>query len=124
MCNLDGDVDDPEITVTAPPKPLYPDPTETFMEPHFPYTDDPVDKLMPPVPPDDAYQVLMATLPLIPIVPALTVFNRIAPELVYVLVLDNIVIPSPKPVFPVPPLTKTSPLDVEPAPYSMADLLR
>ena len=78
----DGDVVDPALTVTAPPTPLSPDPTDTVMEPPVPDTADPDDKLMLPLLPDDASPVLIVTLPLTPLVPSLTFFSSIAPDLV------------------------------------------
>ena len=62
--------------------------------------------------PDDAYQVIMVTLSLTPRIPALTAFNRISPNILYVPVPDDILMPSPKPVVPVTPLTYTSPTAV------------
>ena len=56
---------------------------------------------------EDAYPVLIVTLPLTPLVPALNVFNSSDPELV---------MPHPNPIVPVTPLTDTAPPVVEPSP--------
>ena len=92
------------------------DQTDNFMEPPVPDTDDTVDKLVLPLLPDDAPPVLIVTLPLTPLVTALTSFNIIATYLLSVPIPDDILWPTPKPVVPVPPLTNTDPPVLDPAP--------
>ena len=72
-------------------------------------TSEPAGKIMIPLLPDNESPVLIATLPLTPLVPALTVFNNSAPELVMT---------PPNPFFPVTPLTDTASTVLEPDTYA------
>ena len=99
----------PTLTFIVPLTPLSPEPTNTVLEPPVLYTYKPSSKIMIQLLPYNASPVLIVTLPLTPLVPALSVFNSSATE---------VIMPPPNPFFHITLITDTAIPVVEPAPDS------